>query len=216
MSSGTESAELDLRFDAGSEAAAAPSCSACSGAIAGQYYEAGGAVVCPGCRTAIEARGSQGSAGGRFGRAVACGLAGAVAGAALYYAILALTGYELSLVAIAVGWLVGRGVQLGSRERGGLAYQVLAVILTYVAIVSTYIPFILESASETAATPAMVVMMFVVALSVPFLAGLENILGLVIIGIGLWQAWRMNARAEIVFTGPYAVGAPAAPATADA
>jgi len=40
----------------------------------------------------------------------------------------------------------------------------------------------------------------------PFLAGFENILGLVIIGFALFQAWKMNRRAPLAISGPYAVG----------
>ena len=50
-------------------------------------------------------------------------------------------------------------------------------------------------------------------MAAPFLAGFENIIGIAIIGFALYQAWQMNARRRVVFTGPYAIGG--APATAD-
>ena len=43
----------------------------------------------------------------------------------------------------------------------------------------------------------------------PFLAGFQNILGILIIGFGLWQAWQINRRVPIAITGPFSV-APAA------
>ncbi|HEU4828187.1 MAG TPA: hypothetical protein VFT04_03225, partial [Gemmatimonadales bacterium] len=137
------------------------------------------------------------------------GLGGAVAGAALYYAILAITGYEIGLVAIAVGWLVGRAVQLGARNRGGWLYQGLAVILTYLAIVSTYIPYILEGVAGGAEASSIGIAgyatLLLISIAAPFLAGIENIIGLLIIGFALWQAWHMNAPRRLAITGPYAV-----------
>lgn len=51
-------------------------------------------------------------------------------------------------------------------------------------------------------------MLIVVGLlyALPFMAGLENILGLVIIGIGLYEAWKLNKPESLSVTGPYQVG----------
>ena len=133
-----------LRFDEPAGGAGAPTCAQCQTSIAEAYYEVNGHVVCPGCKTALE-RSPTGSGASRLLRATAFGLGGAIVGAGVYYAILAVTGYEIGLVAIAVGWLVGRGVQKGSHGIGGWAYQAIAVGLTYLAIVSTYVPFILKA-----------------------------------------------------------------------
>src|SRR5439155_26102796 len=81
-----------------------------------------------------------GSRGGRVLKAAGLGLLAAIGGSVLYYAVAAITGYELAIVAIAVGFMVGKAVRRGSGNRGGRAYQVLAIVLTYFAIVSTYIP----------------------------------------------------------------------------
>ncbi len=204
--SAREPLEPELRFDGAAEAVpAAPACARCDREIATEYYEAGGVIVCPDCRAALVADAAAGSATGRLSRAAVFGLGGALAGAALYYAILAITGYEIGLVAIAVGWLVGRAVQLGSGHRGGRVYQVLAVVLTYLAIVSTYIPFIFEGDFQLASAAAAAALL-AVAVAAPFLAGFENVIGILIIGFALWQAWHMNASAPLVFSGPYAVG----------
>jgi hypothetical protein len=49
-----------------------------------------------------------------------------------------------------------------------------------------------------------------IALAAPFLQGAENLIGLLIIGFGLWQAWSLNKRADVAIEGPFALGAPAA------
>jgi hypothetical protein len=227
-----------LRFDEPAPGAGAPTCAQCQASIADAYYEVNGHVVCPGCKTALE-RSPTGSGASRLLRATAFGLGGAIVGAGIYYAILAATGYEIGLVAIAVGWLVGRGVQKGSHGIGGWAYQALAVGLTYLAIVSTYVPFILNEvtadeakASAAAAAPTDsvsvtatpgtadsadatisagglavgVLALLVLAAAAPFLAGFENVLGILIIGFALYQAWQMNRRVPMTINGPYAVG----------
>jgi len=240
-----------LRFDEPAQASAAPTCARCQAPITAAYYEVNGHVVCAGCKSALQ-QAPAGSSGSRLLRAAAYGSGGAILGAGIYYAILAITGYEIGLVAIAVGWLVGRGVQKGSRGMGGWAYQTLAVGLTYLAIVSTYIPFIVKSAMDQPATASAaaaapdatgaggdsvtvqpvvattadssrsgmtagrlalgLIALIALAAAAPFLAGFENILGLVIIGFALYQAWQMNRRASLTINGPYAVG-PAAGAS---
>jgi hypothetical protein len=50
---------------------------------------------------------------------------------------------------------------------------------------------------------------FLIAAAAPFLAGAGNIIGLLIIGFGLWEAWKTNRRVDLVINGPYSV-APAA------
>jgi hypothetical protein len=114
------------------------------------------------------------------------------------------------------------------------------MFLTYASIVSTYVPIIVKAASEQSkkqpsaeaassgapataaqAKPAPTLMGLVVALAllaafvlaVPFLGGFENIMGIIIIAIGLYEAWKINRRAPLVITGPYRVApAPRAPA----
>ena len=53
--------------------------------------------------------------------------------------------------------------------------------------------------------------------AVPFLGGAQNIMGLIIIGIGLYEAWVLNRAAPLVVTGPYQLGRanPVPPTKAD-
>lgn len=258
-----------LQFDAAelmsgaAEARPSVTCASCQAAITTHYYQVNGAIACGKCRHAAEQTLLGGSRGGRVSRALGLGVLAAIAGAAVYYAILAATGYEIGLVSIAVGWMVGHAVLRGSNGRGGRAYQLLAIGLTYAAIVSTYIPFIVKGFNESqvaaladstaataapaapaateaaaptiaSATPAAVpapatgtqpsdsaavasfsvgsaligiVVLFAFAAVSPILAGFENILGMLIIGFALWEAWRINRRATLEVSGPYKVGA---------
>ncbi|MBI4421923.1 MAG: hypothetical protein HY560_13950 [Gemmatimonadetes bacterium] len=230
-----------LQFDRAESVAggsAPASCSRCKNPLMGSYYHANGAVVCEGCRKAIEAEWNRGTSATRFTRALGLGLLAAAAGSALYYAILALTGYAFGLVAIVVGLLVGFAVKKGSNGRGGWRYQALAMFLTYTSIVSSYVPLIVrevikqqEAATDrlpgTAATDSVravapdpinatsaaplsaggfvvgLLLMIGLLYALPFMAGLENIMGLVIIGIGLYEAWKLSQRATLTISGPY-------------
>lgn len=117
-------------------------CASCGQPLAGSYYEINGKICCAACHerlaTAFEKR--PGPAG--FLRAAAAGFGAAVAGAGIYFAVRAVSGYEIGLISILVGFLVGKAVHWGCGGRGGGPYQALAVLLTYLAIVSTYVPMI--------------------------------------------------------------------------
>jgi hypothetical protein len=231
-------------------------CAQCGQPLRDVYYEVNGRVLCERCRRAAEADWAAGSSAGRFGKAVVFGLAAAAAGSALYYGVLALTGYEFGLIAIVVGFLVGAAVKKGSNGRGGWQYQTLAMFLTYTSIVSSYVPLIIRqvmteeqsasqfgdtadiplTASDTAAAvlavdsesspvvasgsgiesgvttgptnPVLVILLGIgVIYALPFLAGFQNILGLIIIAIGLYEAWKLNQRAKLTVAGPFKVTA---------
>ena len=61
----------------------------------------------------------------------------------------------------------------------------------------------------------MLVIAFAIAAAAPFLAGAENIIGLLIIAFGLFEAWKINKRAEVTMTGPFSVAPVTAPPAAN-
>ncbi len=211
----------------------------------GSCDELNGGLLCPECATNARAAFEGGTRAGRAIKAIVAGAVAALLGAILYYAVAALTGYEFGLIAIVVGFAVGAAVRWGSNGRGGWVYQTLAIALTYLAIVATYVPAVFEAfqnpdtqvsdsatpgseanqpAADTAAQPVsltetsdqppsageFVAGILIIGLLVcvaPFLAGFENIMGLIIIGIGLYEAWKLNRRTPFEMTGPHQVQA---------
>ncbi len=202
----------ELQFDraeyAAAPAATAVACAACARPIDETYYEAGGKVLCGGCRDAVLAHFTGGSRPGRFLRAALFGGAAALAGSGLYYLVWTLTGRHWGLIAIVVGAMVGTAVRNGSRHRGGLAYQALAIFLTYTAIVSSYVPVLAVALHKHGIELVkMVDVATITALyGLPILSGARSIIGLVIIFFGLQQAWRLNRAARPTITGPFLVG----------
>ncbi len=244
----------DLQFDRAQfdGDASKPGCAVCHTPLHGSYFEVNGHTVCEACCYKLREAEPTGSRAGRALRAIAGGVGAGLAGAILYWLILALTGYEFSLIAIVVGYGVGRAVRWGSGGRGGRAYQALAVALTYLAIVSAYVPLMVTeiitqkstaqvevAAPEGAVVPASASsepsnvqpsaengkpgnigglliglgFLLLLACAAPFMAGVQNIIGLVIIGIGMYQAWKLTRRVSLVITGPHTLAAsPAATA----
>ena len=59
-----------------------------------------------------------------------------------------------------------------------------------------------------------IVLLLVIAAAAPFLAGFENIIGLIIIGIGVYEAWKLNKRQVLTITGPHSVSRTPSPTVA--
>ncbi|MFN7921602.1 MAG: hypothetical protein U0Q16_15990 [Bryobacteraceae bacterium] len=53
------------------------------------------------------------------------------------------------------------------------------------------------------------VMLFFLTLAIPFMGGFSNILGLLIIAFGLFEAWRINRKPPPEVTGPFSLNASA-------
>jgi len=134
--------------DAVTPVGAAP-CAECRGAIVDTYYEADQSVICAACHTRLMTQQPADASQGRFARGLAFGLLAALATAAAYVALLATTGRELTLAVFLVGLVVGKAVRVGARGRGGRQFQWLAVALTYFAIATTYVPFVVKGYSPT-------------------------------------------------------------------
>jgi hypothetical protein len=202
-------------------------CAACERPIERLYFAAGDKVVCPECRERYVAAMGSGSPAIRTLKAALFGVAAGVASVLLWTVIRQITGGKLiGIYALFVGLAVGGAVFLGSGKRGGRAYQVLALILTYCAVCGTFVPEIIAHAREsgfsdatsqptteptepfwdeptTAETLVLYATLFVVALAAPFTGGVVIIWFMV--GIALLEAWRLNTRRAVDLAGPYAL-----------
>jgi hypothetical protein len=191
-------------------------CALCRAAIHDQYFVANGKTLCTACHGKLQTTLAQGSAGRRFFAALGWGGAGALVGAAIYYGIRVATGYELGLVAIVVGVLVGKGVARGAGGLAGRGYAFMAVMLTYFSIVLTYVPEIVGAwEHQTAATGPIAklifgMLIFGLTLFSPIVVGVKAPLSLIITGIALYEAWKITRRSALTITGPHAL-APAQP-----
>ncbi len=220
----SEEPKGSLRFDRAEYDEVAPAdfrCSACGESVWKTYYAVNGQTFCERCKADLEMSASRGSGAARFLKAALLGFGAGAVGAGVWYAVRATTGYELGLIAIGVGFIVGAAVRKGSGGRGGWRYQTLAIFLTYFSIVSTYVPDVMSGFREMAekeqeAVVVSIPFVLAIAFAAPFLGGVQNIMGIVIIGIALYEAWKMNRAVPLEITGPHRVGADQAPVVASA
>lgn len=191
-----------------------PSCGRCKRPIRDAYFTAGKVVLCETCQAAVAAAIVPHATAGIVLRAGLFGLGGAIVGAGLFYGVLAVTGYQIGLVAIAVGFLVGRAVQMGSRGVRGRALQVVALVLTYMGIAGGYFPDVMKQLKHLpphgAVAGAQASGDVLLAIAIPVLITVGSLpLSLIsgfIIAIGLRQAWIMNqALPRPVIHGPFKV-----------
>jgi hypothetical protein len=132
----------DLQFDSvvprADGAATATACVLCHTPFDAEYFDVNGQQICRACSEKVAEQTATPREISTLGRAVLAGLIAAVLGAVLYFAVIAVSGFEVGLVSIAIGYMVGYGVRVGTRGRGGRRFQVLAVVLTYWAIGLAY------------------------------------------------------------------------------
>lgn len=134
-------------------------CKVCQARLADEYFDVNGNPICRDCSNTVVSQAETPRGVGVLARAAALGAVGAVLGAALYFLVLVVTGWQVGLVAIAIGFMVGFGVRLGTQGRGGRRFQVLAVVLTYWAVGLAYSSLVIKEmvagpATEQGATAA--------------------------------------------------------------
>jgi hypothetical protein len=210
-------------------AATEMACSTCYRPIIANYYTANGKEICAPCNGALQAHFDGPMPWKSWLRVLLFGGGAAAVGTAIYFAVLKVTGYELGLIAIVVGLLVGGAVKKAGGGRGGWKLQLAAMALTYASIVTSYVPTIYgvladKQHEKIAATldptdapvpntffgrhpgvalVAFAGILFGLAAVAPWLAGFQNFMGWIIIGIALYEAWKLNRRPPLQLAGPF-------------
>lgn len=164
--------------------AGAETCKLCGQPLLASYYQTTDGKCCEAC------------AGKAFPRAVLFGLVGAAIGLALYAGFVIMTNIVIGYVSLAVGFIVAKAILLGSKGIGGRRYQVLALILTYLAVSLSFIPILL-SFKHLSISEVSFAKLLAVGLISPFLELQADpghgLIGLLILIVGLRIAWKMTA-----------------------
>jgi hypothetical protein len=128
------------------------------------------------------------------------GAGAAIVGLVFYSTFTILTHFYFGYVALAVGWLVGRAMMMGSRGVGGTRYQIAAAAFTYAAISLASVPILIARALQSGAAHIdwsnVAGNLIVWGIASPFLQlrrGVSGVIGLVILFVGLRIAYRMTA-----------------------
>jgi uncharacterized protein (DUF983 family) len=198
-------------------------CAACRDPITGPYFQINGAHACMPCANKVQEQIPKDSHAA-FVRALVFGIAGALVGFALYVVFALATGLVIGWVSLAVGFIVGKAMSLGSRGVGGRRYQLTAVLLTYLAVSMSAVPIAIHQlrqhhqaqaqSSSTVAAPVQHRMSFAKAIGVLALIGIASpfldlqnpvhgIIGLIILFVGIRFAWQFTAGRTIVVSGPH-------------
>ena len=240
---GSPPSPQDLQFQhaepvaeaAGADGSSARNCVVCKQPAGDTYYHAQGQIVCPLCAQRIQT-GQQAPPALSLMRAALYGGVAALGGCTLYALVAIVLNAEIGLIAILVGWMVGKAIRHASYGLGGRPQQILAVTLTYFAITTSYIPVILyqaaknpqrverrveERQAQSKGAPAeaqprtsvggLVLYLLMIAAIAPFLSltsGISGLISLFILFIGLQRAWKLTERSEILLMGPYTAEAP--------
>src|ERR1700760_1195442 len=117
----------------------ADSCTMCQKPITANYYRANGATVCDSCADRLRRSNPQDNHAA-FVKAILFGLGGFLAGLIAYAGFSIVTGIQIGYLSLAVGWMVGKAMMIGSGNIGGRRYQIAAVVLTYAAVSMAAIP----------------------------------------------------------------------------
>ena len=231
---GSPPSPQDLQFQhaepvaeaAAASGSSARTCVACKQPVGDTYFHAQGQVVCPLCAQRIQT-GQQAPPALSLMRAALYGGVAALGGCTLYALVAIVLNAEIGLIAILVGWMVGKAIRHASYGLGGRPQQILAVTLTYFAITTSYIPVIVYQAAKnpqrveqqqaqtkgapTEARPrvgagGLVLYLLMIAAIAPFLSltsGISGLISIFILFIGLQRAWKLTERSEILLMGPY-------------
>lgn len=195
-------------------------CAACQRPISGSYFQIRGVPVCGACTEKLRAQIPKDSHAA-FVRALLFGIGGAVVGLALYVTFALATGLIIGWLSVAVGYIIGKAMHLGSRGVGGRRYQVVAVLLTYFAVSMSAVPIAIEQSrlhhqTQAQATTTQPEAPMSVARTVAVLAWVgiasplldlhdpvHGLIGLIILFVGLRFAWQFTAARTLKVSGPY-------------
>ncbi len=200
----------DLQFDKAefSNPSGIGPCVMCAAPIESEYWHANGQVICPRCATTLGTA-QQTPAKHLLLKGTLYAVVSAIGCSIAYAAILVITNYELALISIAVGWLVGKAARVGTGGLGGRPVQIVAVIATYIAISGSLFFQILYSFFKEGKLVNGIfgyLYLFVISLGKPFFElqeGFSGILGIAILFFGLQQAWQQTRSVQVAIAGPY-------------
>ena len=127
------------QFNTAEYSSAGEVCKSCKKPIAGDYFRINGMVACASCAQQLQQQTPK-DTHAAYVRGITYGIGAAILGFALFAGFVIVTGISLGYISLAVGWLIGKAMRLGSGGIGGRRYQIAAAVLTYIAVSMAAIP----------------------------------------------------------------------------
>ena len=132
----------------------------------------------------------------------------------VWWAVRTYLNFEVGIISIFIGIGVAKAIMWGSHGKGGWLYQLLAMFLTYSAVAMNYMPDIAQQfMADDPSLPAPVAYIggFIAGYIVPVAEPASNIIGILIIAFGLYEAWKLTRRRDETVSGPFTVTPAAMP-----
>lgn len=108
--------------------------------VQGKRKEDPPVALCPNCAGDAERKMQAETMEVNVPGAVLGGLVAAILSALVWFAVVAISNYQLGLLAVGVGWIVAQGVMFGAGRKRGPILQVTSVVITLIAMaVSEYL-----------------------------------------------------------------------------
>jgi hypothetical protein len=127
-------------------------------------------------------------------RAGAFGLAAAVLGAVIWDKIVYYTNWQIGLIAVGVGWIVGGAVAAGARGKRGRSLQVIGGLLACFAMLLGQALIVMDQArdyfGQQGLSPNPITLFLFCVTLVPRVLA-DNPLTLLFIAFGIWEGWRI-------------------------
>jgi hypothetical protein len=127
------------QFDTAEYSSAEEVCKSCKRPLSGDYYRINGMLACASCANQVRQQGPK-DTHSAFARGISFGIGGAILGFILFAGFVIITGISLGYISLAVGFLIGKAMKMGSGGIGGRRYQVAAAALTYIAVSMAAVP----------------------------------------------------------------------------
>lgn len=178
-------------------------CASCKRPVLQSYYEVNGRVICSACLEQYQRSVEDGGASRLF-KAFFGALPLALLGGAVWWVVREYLNLQLGIISVAIGYYVGLFVRRASGHRGGAAYQLIAVVVTYIGICSNFVPGLVQRWPGFTVSVDSVLTIAGYALAAPFF-GAFSLIGYLIVGFGLFEAWKLNKRTEVAINGPFSV-----------
>jgi hypothetical protein len=196
------------QFNTAEYSSAGEVCKSCKQPLRGDYYRLNGMTTCASCAQQVR-RQMPVDTQPAFLKAIALGIGAAVLGCVFYAGFTMVTNIYIGIVSLAVGWLIGKAMKMGSGGIGGKRYQIAAAVLTYMAVSMAEVPIRLHARGADFSqlmNPGRFVEFLVQGLTSPFRelrSPFNGIVGLIILAVGINIAWKLTAGPKLEILGPF-------------
>lgn len=195
----------NLNFNRADFTAQAPeaACTWCTRGLDGSYFDVQGIRVCGVCAERAREASPQDTRA-TFLRSILFGSMTAALVGMAYFALLNIAhGSLIAFASIGVGYIIAKAMRMGSNGVGGRRYQVMAAVLTYIAVVIAFSASVLGSAGMPRWAYPFLVLAPILSLFVHHAS--FGALQILIAGIGMRWAWQLMSGAPWRITGPHPI-----------